>query len=131
MRALLVSDLHYELRKLDWVLAEAADIDLLVVAGDLLDIGSPVPLDTQITVVLEYLERCADRAPTVVCSGNHDLDRRSASGEKVTGWLADARAVGLVQRAQGRRVRQEGAKESRSGCVGRAGTVSFAERGLL
>ena len=62
MRALLVSDLHYELRKLDWVLAEAADMDLLVVAGDLLDIGSPVPLDTQITVVLEYLERYADRA---------------------------------------------------------------------
>ncbi len=96
MRALLVSDLHYELRKLDWVLAEATDVDLLVVAGDLLDIGSPVPLDTQITVVLEYLARFAERAPTVVCSGNHDLDRRSGSGEKVTGWLADARAAGLV-----------------------------------
>ena len=61
MRALLVSDLHYDLRKLDWVLAQAADVDLLVVAGDLLDIASCVPLDAQIVVVLEYLARFADR----------------------------------------------------------------------
>ena len=55
MRTLLVSDLHYDLRKLDWVLAEAAGVDLLVVAGDLLDISSSVPLDAQVAVVLEYL----------------------------------------------------------------------------
>ena len=56
MRVLLVSDLHYDLRKLDWVLAESSGVDLLVMAGDLLDIGSSVPLDTQIVVVLEYLD---------------------------------------------------------------------------
>jgi Icc-related predicted phosphoesterase len=56
MRVLLVSDLHYDLRRLDWVLARVADpdpdaaLDVLVVAGDLLDIGSAVPLDTQIAV---------------------------------------------------------------------------------
>lgn len=96
MLALLVADLHYDLRKLDWVLAEAEGVDLLVVAGDLLDIGSRVPLDAQITVSLEYLARCATRATTVVCSGNHDLDGRSDSGEKVTGWLAEARSAGVV-----------------------------------
>ncbi len=61
LRALLVADLHYDLRKFDWVLEQAVDVDLLVVAGDLLDIASNVPLDAQITVVLEYLARFADR----------------------------------------------------------------------
>lgn len=100
MRVLLVSDLHYDLRKLDWLVARtrdpAAELDVAVVAGDLLDISSPVPLDTQITVVLTYLERLADTLPTVVCSGNHDLDTRGPSGEKITRWLAEARHHGVV-----------------------------------
>jgi Icc-related predicted phosphoesterase len=94
MRALLVSDLHYDLRKLDWVLSEAAEVDLLVVAGDLLDIAGALPLDAQTTVVLEYLGRCAERTTTVACSGNHDLDHRNAAGEKATGWLVEARSRG-------------------------------------
>jgi Icc-related predicted phosphoesterase len=96
MRVLLVSDLHYDLRKLDWVLEAAADADVLVVAGDLLDISSAVPLDAQIAVVLEYLARCAERATTVVCSGNHDLDHRNEHGEKATAWLHEARAAGVA-----------------------------------
>jgi Icc-related predicted phosphoesterase len=95
MRALLVSDLHYDLRKLDWVLAEAEAVDLVVVAGDLLDIASGVPLDAQITVVLEYLGRCAERTTTVACSGNHDLDSRTEGGEKATAWITEARARGV------------------------------------
>ena len=99
VRVLLVSDLHYDLRKLDWVLSRAGDptsgIDVVVVAGDLLDIASSVPLDTQITVALSYLERLAARVPTLACSGNHDLDHRSESGEKATRWLGEARAHGV------------------------------------
>lgn len=96
MRTLLVSDLHYDLRKLDWVLGEAAEVDLLVVAGDLLDISSSVPLDAQVAVVLEYLGRCAERTTTVACSGNHDLDHRDDGGEKATAWLQEARGPGVV-----------------------------------
>jgi Icc-related predicted phosphoesterase len=94
VRALLVSDLHYDLRKLDWMLAEASALDLLVVAGDLLDVGSSVPLDAQIVVVLEYLARCAERTTTVACSGNHDLDHRSEVGEKASAWIHEASARG-------------------------------------
>ena len=58
-----MSDLHYDLRKLDWVppapVTDRNGIDVAVVAGDLLDVASAVPLDTQITVVLSYLERLA------------------------------------------------------------------------
>ena len=96
MRVLLVSDLHYDLRKLDWVLGEAGGVDLLVVAGDMLDIASRVPLDAQIEVVLLYLSRFAERTTTVVCSGNHDLDHRNDAGEKATAWLAEARAGGVA-----------------------------------
>jgi hypothetical protein len=34
--------------------------------------------------------------PTIVCSGNHDLDGRRESGEKETRWLAEARTFGVV-----------------------------------
>lgn len=96
MRTLLVSDLHYSLPQLDWVLEEAGDVDLLVLAGDLLDVAGRVPLDAQITVVLEYLRRCAERTTTVACSGNHDLDHRTDSGEKAAGWIQEARALGVA-----------------------------------
>lgn len=96
MRALLVSDLHYDLRKLDWVLGRAGDHDLLAIAGDLLDIGSAVPLDAQVAVVLEHLSRLAARTTVVVCSGNHDLDHRTDDGEKATRWLGEARDAGAV-----------------------------------
>ena len=42
MRILLVSDLHYTLQQLDWVTSVASDYDLVVVAGDTLDIASIV-----------------------------------------------------------------------------------------
>jgi Icc-related predicted phosphoesterase len=95
VRALLVSDLHYDLRKLDWVLEQASEVDLLAVAGDALDIASGVPLDAQIAVVLEYLARFAERTTTVACSGNHDLDSRTDGDEKATQWILEARRRGV------------------------------------
>ncbi len=96
MRTLLVSDLHYDLRKLDWTLAQADEVDLVAIAGDLLDVASAVPLDAQIAVVLEYLARMAARTTTAVCSGNHDLDHRTEDGEKATAWITEARGAGVV-----------------------------------
>lgn len=93
---LLVSDLHYDLRKYDWLLDQAGRHDVVAVAGDLLDIASGVPLDAQAVVVLEYLARMARQSTVVVCSGNHDLDHRAEDGEKATRWLAEARTSGVV-----------------------------------
>lgn len=95
MQVLLVSDLHYDLRKLDWVLDQAGRHDVLVLAGDLLDIASAVPLDAQIAVLQEYLARMAERTTVLVCSGNHDLDHRHESGEKATRWLEACRPLGV------------------------------------
>ena len=82
MRLLLVSDLHYTLKQLDWVASSAPDYDLVVIAGDLLDISSVVAADAQIAMVLEYLARVASTTQLVVCSGNHDLDDVNALDER-------------------------------------------------
>ena len=55
MRLLLVSDLHYNLPQLDWVVQAAPRFDLVVLAGDCLDVSSPVPLDVQTVVLRRYL----------------------------------------------------------------------------
>jgi predicted phosphodiesterase len=44
VRILLVSDLHYTLPQLDWVVASAPAFDPVVLAGDQLDISSTVSL---------------------------------------------------------------------------------------
>lgn len=96
MRLLLVGDLHYDMRQLDWIVGQAADHDLVVIAGDLLDLASSVPLEAQVPVVVRYLERLARRTATVVCSGNHDLTGRDVHGEKAAAWLAATAARGVV-----------------------------------
>jgi Icc-related predicted phosphoesterase len=95
MQILLVSDLHYTMKQLDWVVRVADRYDLVVVAGDHLDIGSIVEPDAQIAVVLEYLSRIAAKTPTVACSGNHDLNARNELGERSALWLDAARDAGV------------------------------------
>src|SRR4051794_24414114 len=96
VRVLLVSDLHYDLRKLDWLMSQAPSYDLLAIAGDLLNIASPVPLDVQIAVVLESLARLQERTAVAVCSGNHDLDSVTVEGEKQCSWILEARDSGVI-----------------------------------
>jgi Icc-related predicted phosphoesterase len=96
VRVLLASDLHYNLRHFDWLLGEADEFDVTVLAGDHLDILSPVALNSQWVVVLQYLQRMADRTTVVASSGNHDLTARNAHGEKAAAWLLDGRRVGAL-----------------------------------
>jgi Icc-related predicted phosphoesterase len=105
MRILVVSDLHYTLKQLDWVAAVAADYELVVVAGDLLDIASAVDPDAQIAVVLEYLARIAGKTTVVVCSGNHDLNSVNELEERAPVWLESARPSGVF--VDGTRVETE------------------------
>jgi Icc-related predicted phosphoesterase len=99
MRLLLVSDLHYRLRQFDWLMGAAADrslaVDLVVIAGDLLDIRSAVPLDAQAIAVTAQLRSLGSLTPVLVSSGNHDLDARDEAGEKTARWLARARSDGV------------------------------------
>jgi Icc-related predicted phosphoesterase len=95
VQILLGSDLHSSLPQLDWVVAAAPDFDLVVVAGDQLDIASAVPLDAQTVVVLKYLSLLRDAGAVAVSSGNHDLTGPDHRGEQAALWLADARASGV------------------------------------
>lgn len=95
MRILHVADLHYALPQLDFVVGAAADFDLVVLAGDALNLASPVPLEAQSVVILEYLARLAEQTTVVISSGNHDLTGPDEQGEQAALWLAEARAAGI------------------------------------
>src|SRR5471030_1460409 len=95
MRFLLVSDLHYALQQYDWTVAVASQFDVVVVAGDHLDIASCVDGGVQIVVILKYLKRLMGCTRLFVSSGNQDLDNRDASGERVANWMGNVRAMGI------------------------------------
>jgi Icc-related predicted phosphoesterase len=90
VRVLLLSDLHYSLPQLDWAVKVAPDYDLVVLAGDHLNISSAVPLDAQTIVILEYIARLAEHTTVAVSSGNHDLTGPDEHGEQAALWLAGA-----------------------------------------
>lgn len=95
MKLLLVSDLHYTLRQWDWVSVAADRFDLVVVAGDLLDLASIVPLEAQIVVVRKYLARLASKCPLLVSSGNHDILPSIDGDEREAAWLRKEPTAGL------------------------------------
>ena len=100
MNLLLVADLHYTLKQFDWLVSVAADHDAVVIAGDLLEVGSVVPQGAQIVVVTEYLRRLSGITTVLVCSGNHDLDAELPGGERIAGWLVGLGVAEVVRDGQ-------------------------------
>jgi len=96
MKILAVSDLHFGLNQFDWVAQQAERFDVVIIAGDLLDIAGHLDLDSQITVVVKYLKTIGEKSRLLVCSGNHDGDEKNASQEYVARWLQRVRAAGIV-----------------------------------
>ena len=56
MQLLLVADLHYSLPQFDWVLNMTGDFDVVVMAGDHLDLSSAVDGRAQSVVVKKYFK---------------------------------------------------------------------------
>jgi Icc-related predicted phosphoesterase len=96
VRILLLSDLHYTLRQLDWAVRAAPSFDLVVLAGDHLDLSSPVSLDAQSIVMLRYLSLMQARVLVVAASGNHDLTGPDRHGEQAALWLPEGRRAGVA-----------------------------------
>ncbi len=96
MRCLVVADLHYSLPQFDWLVAAAPHFDVVIIAGDALDIGSIVDFRAQIVVVRKYLAMVAQRTRLMLCSGNHDLDDRDAEGEKISRWIGETSDLGVA-----------------------------------
>ena len=96
MRCLMVADLHYSLPQFDWLIRAAPQFDVVIFAGDALDIGSLVDFRAQIIVVQKYLELLSGLTKVILCSGNHDLDERSPEGEKIARWIGGVRELGIA-----------------------------------
>src|ERR1700694_1565757 len=96
MRCLVVADLHYSLPQFDWLLAAAPEFDLVIFAGDALDIGSAGGFRAQILGVEKCLSLLSARTRVILCSGNHDLDERSVEGEKISRWVGEVRELGIA-----------------------------------
>src|ERR1700710_860348 len=96
MRCLVVADLHYSLPQFDWLVSAAPQFDLVIFAGDALDVGSFVDFRAQILVVKKYLALLSGITKVILCSGNHDLDERSAEGEKFSRWIGEVRELGIA-----------------------------------
>jgi Icc-related predicted phosphoesterase len=96
MKILAVSDLHFGLTQFDWVVQQAGNYNLVIIAGDLLDIAGHLDLDSQITIVVKYLRTISAKTRLLVCSGNHDGDVKNETQEYVARWLQRVRAAGLV-----------------------------------
>lgn len=104
MKILIVSDLHYSLKKFDWLLSKAAAFDLVILAGDLLDVSSSVDFGAQIIVTEKYLQRFCQSTRVILCSGNHDLDTRSPEGEKIARWVQDLGQIGVISDGASERI---------------------------
>lgn len=95
MKILLTADLHYSLKQWDWLAQVADHFDVVVLAGDHLDIASLVEVEVQALVVLKYLRKLAARTRLLVSSGNHDGDDRTPANESVARWLEQARSANV------------------------------------
>ncbi|WP_411827495.1 metallophosphoesterase family protein [Luteolibacter sp. AS25] len=93
MKLLLVADLHYTLRQWDWLVTAAPHFDVVVIAGDLLDIGSIVPFDAQIVVVRKYLNLIHPATDLIVSSGNHDVFQLDKNSARNADWLQTSRSA--------------------------------------
>jgi Icc-related predicted phosphoesterase len=89
MRILAAADLHYSLRQFDWFGEQAGKFDLLVLAGDLLDMGSSVDLEVQEVVVQKFLRRLSLEKVLLTSSGNHDIQNVSPEGERTALWMEE------------------------------------------
>jgi Icc-related predicted phosphoesterase len=92
MRFLIASDLHYRLKQFDWLASRAAEFDAVILAGDLLDIGSHLDLNLQISVISKCLQKIASQTRLLVCSGNHDGNEKNAADEFIAPWLQTLRS---------------------------------------
>lgn len=92
MKILHCADLHGNLRWYDWLLREAKNHDLVVIAGDLIDQldGEAAGIAAQVSDVSARLRDFP--VPLAICSGNHDL---VSATEGPVRWLQALRRPGL------------------------------------
>jgi len=100
MRILHVADIHYRLDWFEWISQQSSNYDVLVVAGDLLNMFpcENTPLERQAHVVRDWLKTLLK--PAVVCTGNHDTWMTDLRGPMDAfaegGWLQLCKRTGII-----------------------------------
>ncbi len=99
MRILLTADLHFKENWYRWLIERQSEFDLVCIAGDLLDIFSPVPLLNQIEIVTLRLRAMAEKT-VAVSSGNHDAV--PPPSEPTWYWFKDLAQPNILSDGQSR-----------------------------
>lgn len=79
MKILITADLHYREHWFRWLTEQAANYDLICIAGDLLDMFNGLPRMEQASEVTRWIRELATETTVAVCSGNHDNAGRQIS----------------------------------------------------
>jgi hypothetical protein len=101
VRLLLTADLHFKENWYRWLIEHQADFGLICMAGDLLDMFSPVPLLDQIEIVSLRLRALADKSAVAVSSGNHDAV--PPASDPTWYWFNDLTSSNILTDGQSRR----------------------------
>lgn len=106
MRILHTADIHANHEWFEWIANNCMAFDLLVIAGDLLNLFSNIRQHDQAKAVRSWLS--ALKAQTIVCTGNHDhwvaphgIIDTAAEGR----WLASLNGHGNIVATDGNSVR--------------------------
>jgi predicted phosphohydrolase len=89
MKILVSADLHYRSHWFHWLSEQAANFDLICIAGDMLDMFKGAPRMEQAREVGRWIRELSKVTWVAVCSGNHDNAGRQISADRapVYEWL--------------------------------------------
>ncbi|MCL2908072.1 metallophosphoesterase family protein [Shewanella fodinae] len=89
MKALHVTDLHFNQVQMKWITANSSKADIICVTGDFINsrYDCPTPISDQVTAISDWL--IGLRRPVFICSGNHD----ELGNELDSSWLKQIEGV--------------------------------------
>lgn len=94
MKILLTADLHYREIWFRWLIEQAANYELVCIAGDLLDMFKDEPRVEQAREVSRWIRELARASRVAISSGNHDNAGRQITVDRapVYQWFDELRS---------------------------------------
>ncbi len=98
MRLLLTAELGQNHRWFKWLDEGSKNYDLVAIAGDLINVFRPEPLNVQILKSKAFLRSLAQKTRVVISSGNHDTVDEVASSPRgpVPKWMAGLDSINTL-----------------------------------
>jgi hypothetical protein len=98
MRLLLTAELGQNHRWLKWLDEGSRNYDLVVIAGDFINVFRPEPLNVQILKAKAFLRSLAQKTRVAISSGNHDTADEIASSSRgpIPMWMAGLDSISTL-----------------------------------